>query len=171
MVYTEVKIVASNESSQLKKMKLLTKKQQQLYKNVKICYIYKETFENKYLKDKKSCKVRDYYHFTEEYRGVALSICNLQYSVPKKNPKIFHNGSKYVIDYHKTASRLKKNLTCLGQKTENYLTFKLPTEKVIQELTGVEKKLLKINITYYNLLIAQGLWLIHRQFLSIIFLK
>ena len=35
---------------------------------------------------------------TEEYRGAALSLCNLQYSLPKKIPIVFHNGSNY--DYH-----------------------------------------------------------------------
>ena len=33
-------------------MKLLTKEQQESYENAKICYIGKEKFENKYLKDK-----------------------------------------------------------------------------------------------------------------------
>ena len=36
-----------------KKMKLLPKEQQESYENAKICYICKEKFENKYLKDKK----------------------------------------------------------------------------------------------------------------------
>ena len=36
-----------------KKMKLLTKEQHESYENTKICYIGKEKFENKYLKDKK----------------------------------------------------------------------------------------------------------------------
>ena len=40
-------------------MELLTKKQQESYENAKICYICKEKFENKYVKDKKYCKVRD----------------------------------------------------------------------------------------------------------------
>ena len=35
-----------------KKMKLLTKDQEESYKNAKICYICKQTFENKYVKDK-----------------------------------------------------------------------------------------------------------------------
>ena len=35
-----------------KKMKLLTKEQQESYENAKICYICKEKFENKYVKDK-----------------------------------------------------------------------------------------------------------------------
>ena len=35
----------------------------------------------------------------------------------------------------------------------------------------MKKKLQKIYLTYYNLLIAQGLWKAHYQILSIIFLK
>ena len=41
-------------------MKLLTKEQQESYKNAKNCYICKEKFENKYLKDKKYCKIKDH---------------------------------------------------------------------------------------------------------------
>ena len=41
-------------------MRLLTKQQMVSHENVKTCYTYKEKFENKYLKDKKYCKVRDH---------------------------------------------------------------------------------------------------------------
>ena len=41
-----------------KKMKLLTKEQHESYENTKICYICKEKFENKYLKDNKYRKVK-----------------------------------------------------------------------------------------------------------------
>ena len=41
-----------NESFKKKKMKLLTEEQKESYENAKICYICKENFENKYLKDK-----------------------------------------------------------------------------------------------------------------------
>ena len=37
-----------------KTIKLLVKQQQESYKNEKICYICKEKFENKYLKNKKT---------------------------------------------------------------------------------------------------------------------
>ena len=74
-------------------MKLLTKEQQESYEDRKIDYICKETFENKYLKDKKYCKV--HCHYTREYRGAAHSISNLKYSVPKKILIVFHNGSNY----------------------------------------------------------------------------
>ena len=50
-----------------KKMKLLTKEQQELYESAKIYYIYKENFKNKLLKDKKYRKVRDHCHHTMEY--------------------------------------------------------------------------------------------------------
>ena len=79
-------------------MKLLTKELQESYENAKICYICKEKIENKYVKDNQYCKVRDHRHYTGEYRGALHSICNLKYSVPKKNSIAFHNASNY--DYH-----------------------------------------------------------------------
>ena len=47
-----------------KKMKLLIKEQYESYKNGKICYICKEKIENKYVQDKKYCKVRGHCHYT-----------------------------------------------------------------------------------------------------------
>ena len=82
----------------IKKMKLLRKEQHKPYENAKICYFCKEKFENKYLKDKKYCKVRNHCHYPEEYRVAAHSIFNLKYSAPKKICKVFHNGSIY--NYH-----------------------------------------------------------------------
>ena len=41
-------------------MKLLAKQQQESYENSKICYICKEKFENKYLKEKKHCQFTDH---------------------------------------------------------------------------------------------------------------
>ena len=39
-------------------MKLLTREQQKSYENIKICYICKEKFGNKCLKDKKYVKLK-----------------------------------------------------------------------------------------------------------------
>ena len=98
-------------------MKLLTEEQQESNENAKICYICKEKFENKYLKDKKQCKVKDHCHYIAEYRGTAHSICNLKYYVPKNIPIAFHN-----YDYHfiikQFAEKIKKQFTCLGENNE-----------------------------------------------------
>ena len=108
-----------------KVMKILTKEQQEPYKNARICYIYKEQFENKYVKDKKYSKVRDNCYYTGEYRGAAHDICSLKHSVPKKITIAFHNGSNY--DYHfiikELAEKSEKQFTCLGQNTEKYIVF------------------------------------------------
>ena len=61
-----------------KKIKLLTKEHQESYENVRICYICKEKFENKCLKDKKYRKDKDHCHYTGEYRGAAHSLSNLK---------------------------------------------------------------------------------------------
>ena len=74
-----------------KKMKLSIKEEQESNE----C---QEKIENKYLIDKKYRKVRNHCHYTGEFKGVAHSICNLKYSVPKKIPIVFHNESNY--DYH-----------------------------------------------------------------------
>ena len=61
---------------------LLTKEQQESYKNTKISYIWKEKFENKYLKGRKYCHIRDHCHYSGEYRGAPHSIRNLKCSAP-----------------------------------------------------------------------------------------
>ena len=132
------------------KMKLLTKEQQESYENAKICYICKEKFENKYLKDKKYRKVRDHCHYTEEeYKGAAHSICSLKYSVPKTLPIVFHNGSNY--DYHfiikELAEEFKKQFTCLGENTEKYITFTVPIEKAVTRIDKNGEEISK-NISY-----------------------
>ena len=125
-----------------KKMKLLTKGIQESG------YIGKEKSENKYVKDEKYRNVSDRCHYTGEYRGAAHSICNLKYSVPKKIPVVFHNGSNY--DYHfiiiVLAEKIKKQFTCLGENAEKDITVTVPTEK---EFTRTDKIGEEIpNLTY-----------------------
>ena len=55
---------------------------------------------------KKYHKVRDHCHHSREYRGVAQSIFNLKYNVPKKIYIVFHNGSNY--NYHIIIKELAK---------------------------------------------------------------
>ena len=59
-------------SLEKKKVKLLTKEQQTSYENTKICCICKKKIENKYMKDKKQCKVRDHCYYTGEYRDIEV---------------------------------------------------------------------------------------------------
>ena len=59
-----------------KSMRLLTKEHQESYEKVKLCYICKEKYENKHVKDKKYCKVRDHYHYTGDYRGAHHAFLN-----------------------------------------------------------------------------------------------
>ena len=64
-------------------MNLLTKEQKKTNENAKICYICKDEFENKYLKDKKYRKVRVHCPYIGEYRDAVHSICNLKDNAPK----------------------------------------------------------------------------------------
>ena len=63
-------------------MKSVPKDQQESYKNAKICYIFKDEFEDKQAKDKKYFKVRDHCHIMQ-INIELLNICNLKFSVPK----------------------------------------------------------------------------------------
>ena len=92
----------------LNEIKLLTKEQQESYKNAKICFICKEKLENKYLKDKKYRKAIDHFHYTGKHRGAAHSIYNLKYRAPKKIPIAIHNGSNH--DYHFIIKELGEEL-------------------------------------------------------------
>ena len=78
----------------------------------KKCSICKKKSRKHMLKLKEHCKVRDHCHFTGEYRGTAHGKSNLNYSIPKGIPLVFHNGSNY--DYHfirkKLAEELNENL-------------------------------------------------------------
>ena len=114
-----------------KKMIPLTTDEKIYHNKQKICYICKKEFNNN---DKKNYKVRDHCHYTGKYRGASHNICNLRYKVPKEIPIVFHDGSTY--DYHFTIKELVKefegNFECLGENTENYITFSVPIKKKIE---------------------------------------
>ena len=97
------------------------------------------------MKDRKYCKVRDHCHDTGEYRGAANSICDIKYSVPKKISIAFNNGSNY--DYHfiikDLAEELEKQLNCLGENSEKYITLTVPIDnrKRIKKWKKITKNL------------------------------
>ena len=66
MIYSEVRLhekVSWILKKARKKWKK-TKEQQESYQNANISYLCKEKFENKYVKEKKYCQVRDHCHKT-----------------------------------------------------------------------------------------------------------
>ena len=60
----------------------------------------------------------------------------MKYRAPKKILIVFYNRSNY--DYHfiikKLAEEFKKQFTCLGENTENYITFTVRVEKVVKRI-------------------------------------
>ena len=93
------------------------------------------------MKGMKYHKVRDHCHYTREYRGDAHSICNLKYSIPKKIPIVFHNGSNYYYHFiiKELVEEFEKQFTCLEENTEKYIIFQY--KRKLQELVKIEKKL------------------------------
>ena len=95
-------------------MNLLRNKQ--TYQNPKICYISKEKFENKYIKNRKYFKDKDHCHYTREYIVAVHSICKSKHIVHKLIPIAFDNGCNY--EYYRIIKELSEELTCLRGNTE-----------------------------------------------------
>ena len=135
-------------------MKSLTKEKQELYANTNIC---KEKFENKYLKDKNIVKL-EIIVIIQGNTGAVDSIYNLKYSVPKNIWIVSHNGSNY--DYHFVKKELEeefKKILVQEKTLTNTQPLQFQQKKKLQELTKMEKKIQKIYLLYYNLLITPGL--------------
>ena len=62
-------------------------------------------------------KVRDHCHYSGEYRGVAHSLCNLQYKIPSYIPVVFHNLTGY--DAHLFIWELSKYGSQMGVTAKN----------------------------------------------------
>ena len=106
-----------------KEMIPLTDDEKKSYAKQKVCYIRKKEFctnKNDEKEFKLKDKVRDHCHYTGKFRGVAHSICNLRYKIPREISVVFHNGSTY--EYHfiikQLAEEFKGEFKCLGENTE-----------------------------------------------------
>ena len=66
-----------------------------------------------------------------EYRGPAHSISNLNQSVPKEIPIVFHNGYNYDENFiiKELAEDVEGKFDCLGENVKKYITFSVPIEK------------------------------------------
>ena len=74
----------------------------------------------KLTKSKKYWKIRDYCHYTGQYRGAPKSICNLKFSVLNEIGVVFHNGASYDHQFtiKELASKFERQYKCLGENTE-----------------------------------------------------
>ena len=83
--------------------------------------------------------------FTGGYRAAAHSICNLKYSVPKKNPTVSHSGFNYNFHFiiKEIAEEFKKQFTCLGENTEKHITSTVPIEKEVARIDKNGKEITK----------------------------
>ena len=100
----------------------MMKKQRREHSRARVCHICLNQFKPN------DIKVRDHCHYTGEYRGVAHSLCNLQFKVPGHIPVIFHNLSGY--DAHlfiRELGKYTRKVEVLAKNKEDYISF---SEKV-----------------------------------------
>ena len=111
-----------------KKTVPLTDEETESNEKQKVCYICEKEFST----DRNDeSKVRVHCHYTGKFRGAAHNISNLRYKILKEIPIVFHNGSIY--DYHfiikQLAIEFKDEFECLGENSEEYITFSVPIKK------------------------------------------
>ena len=95
---------------------LLTKKEENTFKQAKYCSICDEELGED--------RVRDHCHFTGRYRGAAHNKCNLKCRKPRVLPVIFHNLQGY--DAHlfiKQLAKIPGKLDCIPSTEEKYISF------------------------------------------------
>ena len=102
---------------EIKEIILLTKQEKKTNSEQKVCYICKKRFSTDD-SNKKYFKVRDHFHFTEKYRGVARDICNLRYKTLKETRVAFHDGSTYDFRFimKELAEEFQGKFECFGGK-------------------------------------------------------
>ena len=106
-----------------KPLEPLTKVQWKDYKSTSSCHICFKPFEEG------NRKVRDHCHYSGIYRGVAHSLCNLQYKIPSYILVVFHNLAGY--DAHMFIKELAKCGSKMGVITkskEDYISFSVSVE-------------------------------------------
>ena len=84
-----------------------------------------------------------------ENRGATHKIFNLKYSVPKKIPIGFRNGSSYDYPFitKELANDFEKQFTCQGENTERWpfetWPFSVPIEKEVTRINKNSKEITK----------------------------
>ena len=94
----------------------LTPSEQESFNKEKICHVCK--------KELLTDKVRDYCHFTGQYREAAHNSCNLRCRKPMILPVIFHNLQGYdAYLFLKQLSTVPGVLNCMPSTEKKYISF------------------------------------------------
>ena len=128
-----------------KEIILLTDEESKSYEKQKVCHLCKKEFcidENDKNTFKLYHKVRDHCNYTGKFSGAAHNICNLGYKTPKEIPVVAHNAT---YDYHFLIKQLAKEFEgqfeCLGENTEEYITFSVPIKKELDNSKAITYQL------------------------------
>src|SRR6218665_817341 len=86
-------------------------------------------------------RVRDHCHLSGKFKGAAHNECNLNYTLPKFVPVVFHNLSGY--DSHLFLKKLRgdngEKIECIPNNEEKYISFS--REVVVDRFTRQNKKI------------------------------
>jgi hypothetical protein len=149
--YVKIKEIENNIMDELKinKKIIMTKEDEQNFKDATTCYLCDERFSEK---NNKGHKVRDHCHLTGKYRGCAHNVCNLKYNYDNfKIPVFFHNLKNY--DAHLIISNArnlntKKRIDVIAQNSEKFISFgydHLVFKDSFSFLSSSLEKLVKLN--------------------------
>ena len=97
---------------------IISKKEQNDFKNAKSCHICNKEYNNE------DVPVRDHCHVTGKYRRSAHTDCNLSYRLTKKICVIFHNLRGY--DSHlimQEIGKFNKDINVIPNNMEKYMAF------------------------------------------------
>ena len=120
----------------------LTHEENNFYNEQEVCHICKEKLcmdknDKNYINER---KVKNYCHYTGNFRGATHSKCNLDYKVPKEIPIVIHNASydtHFIID--QLAKEFKGEL--IVDNMEKYITFSVPIKEKFDSGETVTYKL------------------------------
>ena len=118
----------------IKEMNPLTFEEEQEFLNAEVCSICKKPFLNKSDNSEfVEIKVKDHDHITGKYRGASHNSCNINYSMPKKIPVLFHNLKGYDSHIIIDALSIHEFSKCeiIPQTFEKYISFTLNDAKVL----------------------------------------
>ena len=136
-----------NENNQLRKNKKemipLTKEEEKTHCKQKNVIYAKKDLVLVIIKIKKNFKIRDHCHDTGKYRGSAHDTSNLRYKTSKEFPVVFHNGATYDYQFiiKELAEEFERQIECLGENTEKYLTFSAPVKKELDNGKSITYKI------------------------------